>query len=72
MKTKRIIKKDDNAEDDTFLKTASHRHINLDDMQKLAYLIYESVYGTKIRKINRNRQKLKPANTSKTLANSAE
>jgi hypothetical protein len=70
METNTSATSDEYGDSLAFFNVASKRHINLDDIENLTYIIYESEYGKKMRKVNRNRKKLKIQNTSQTIANS--
>jgi 6-phosphogluconolactonase (cycloisomerase 2 family) len=72
METNYSEQENDYADAIEFSKTASKRHLNFNDLHELAYIINESEYSNKMRKINRNRKKLKIKNTSQNLENSAE
>jgi hypothetical protein len=72
METNNSIIIDDYADAIAFYNVASMRHINLEDIENLANIINESVYGKKMRKINRSKKTLKIPKSSETTANSAK
>jgi len=59
MKTNKSKKQCNDIDEIAFEKVASQRHINFDDLWKLAYIIYDSPLEKKLRKKNRNRQRIK-------------
>ena len=72
METNNSEKESDYAGSIEFSKTASKKRLNFDDLRNLEYIIYESEYSNKMRKINRNRKKLKFIDTSESSENSAK
>jgi hypothetical protein len=67
MKTKKPKNKYEYGDALEFSIATSKRHINLEDLQNLAFLINESAYGYIIRKINQNKQNLKKSKPPKPL-----
>jgi hypothetical protein len=59
MKTNKFKKECNDIDEIAFEKVASQRHINFDDLRELAYIIYDSPLEKKMRKKNRNKQRIK-------------
>jgi hypothetical protein len=72
MKTINSLEAQECDETNSFNTIASKRHINMENLRKLAYIINESEFSNKERKMKWNRQSRKNTKTSQTLANSGK